>query len=289
MIVDLDGQHLDAQQARVSPFDGAYLYGDGLFDTLRSYRGHLYRLEDHLARLRREAELLQLPLDTGLEGWKERLRALLEANDLMDDDARLRIQISRGGDAETHPYLADPEGLEPVVFVVARPVDPALERQQREGVRVMSLQNSFARGNFPLIKSLNYLPSVMALRFANSSGFAEALLLNRQQKVLEGASSNVFVVQGGRLRTPSTRLGLLPGITRDVVLELAGELGIAAEEVGFELRDLLIADEVFLTGSVKEVVPVIGVDRSVIGPGEPGPVTRRIQQAYRDDVERRRP
>jgi branched-chain amino acid aminotransferase len=286
VIVHLDGELIDASEARVSPFDAAYLYGDGLFDTLRSYSGVLYRLQDHLDRIVREAELLQLPFEPDLELWATRIGELLSANDLLDVDARVRTQISRGGNSEVDPALAHPESIQPVVFILAKAVEPAVSRMQEQGVRVMSLQNSFARGNFPLIKSLNYLPSVMAQRFALSSGFDEAILFNRQQKVLEGASSNVFMVSDGRLRTPSTRLGLLPGITRDTVLSLAAKMGLSVDEAGFELRDLLIADEVFLTGSVKEVVPVVGIDNSSVGEGVPGPITRQLQRAYRDDVQR---
>jgi branched-chain amino acid aminotransferase len=286
VIVHLDGELVDADAARVSPFDAAYMYGDGLFDTLRSYQGTLYRLEDHLQRLAREAELLQLDVDLDLDTWAARIGGLLAANELLDTDARVRTQISRGGHPSVDPARGEPGSVSPVIFIVARAVEAEVMRMQREGVRVMTLQNSFARGNFPLIKSLNYLPSVMAQRFAHGAGYHEALLFNRQQKVLEGASSNVFLARDGQLRTPSTRLGVLPGITRDVVLDLARETGLRVDEAGFELRDLLVADEVFLTGSVKEILPVIQIDHSTIGDGRPGPITRQLQEAYRDDVRR---
>ncbi len=288
MIVHLDGELIEARAARVSPFDAAYLYGDGIFDTLRSYEGFLYRFDEHLDRLEREAELLQLPFDRDADLWRARIEELLEANQLKEVDARVRTQISRGGDPDTDPRRSHPEEVHPVVFITAQAVDSTVATMQERGVRVLTLQNSFARGNFPLIKSLNYLPSVMAQRFALSSGFEEAILFNRQQKVLEGSASNVFLVHEGRLRTPSTRLGLLPGITRDTVLELCRGEGLAVDEVGFELRDLLIADEVFLTASIKEIVPVIGIDNSTVADGQPGPITRRLQRVYHEDVDRAR-
>jgi len=284
VIVELNGELMDAQEARISPFDQGFLYGDGIFDTLRSYRGFLYRLEDHVERLWREADLLQIPFDPSTHSWRTRITSLLQANELVQLDARIRIQISRGGDAQTDHVHAQPDQLKPNVFITARPVAESLARQQDEGIRIMSLQSSFARGNFPQIKSLNYLPSIMALRFAEAKGYAEACLLNFQQKVLEGATSNIFVLRGGTLLTPPARLGLLPGITRDVVLRLGRALDLHIEERAFELREMLIADEVFVTGSVKEIVPVIGVDRTRIGDGRPGPWTRRLAEAYARDV-----
>jgi branched-subunit amino acid aminotransferase/4-amino-4-deoxychorismate lyase len=147
------------------------------------------------------------------------------------------------------------------------------------------MQSAFARGNFPQIKSLNYLPSIMALRFARARGFDEACLLNRQNKVLECATSNIFLLKGKILRTPSRRLGILPGITRGRILQLAEQQGLKVEEAASELRDLVTADEVFLTGSVKEITPVVGLDEGPVARGQAGEWTRRLQDVYREDIE----
>jgi len=288
MLVDLGGTLVPAADARVSPFDGGFLYGDGIFDTLRTYRGFAFQLDEHLDRLQREAELLQLQVDLDEARWSARLTALLEANDLRGRDAAVRIQVSRGGDPDTDQIHADPASLRPTEFMFARAVGPEVQRRQEDGVRILSMQPAFARGNFPQMKTLNYLPSVMASRFAQAQGYDEAILLNRQSKILEGASSNVFVVKDNTVRTPSVRLGLLPGITRQKVMEIAAGLGLRVEETASELRDLMLADEVFLTGSVKEVVPVIGVDKSDVANALPGLWTQQIQQAYHDEVERAR-
>lgn len=285
MIVDLDGALVDASEARVSPFDGAYQYGDGVFDTLRSYRGHLFRFEAHLDRLRRQVELLQIDLDLDTAPWETRVTALLDANDLVDTDARIRIQISRGGDASTDHVGGSPSDVAPVTLITAREVDESIAARQRDGIRVMAMQPAFARGNFPQVKSLNYLPSLMALRFARDGGFDEAILMNAHRRVLEAATGNVFAIQGNVLRTPSSRLGILPGITRDTVLRIAPDLGLQVDDVLGELRDVLVADEVFITGSVREIVPVVGVDQTVIGEGIPGPWTARIQERYGEEVE----
>ena len=288
MIVDLDGTLVTAAEARVSPFDGAYQYGDGLFDTLRSYRGFPFRLEQHLDRLKRQAELLQIDFDDSTEHWSTRITAVLDANDLIDVDARVRVQISRGGDETTDHVGASPTDVAPITMITARRVDDAVAKQQEDGIRVMAMQPAFARGNFPQLKSLNYLPSLMALRFAREAGFEEALLLNSHRRVIEAATANVFAIEGNVLRTPSARLGLLPGITRQIVLDLAPELGLRVDEVLGEIRDLVLAEEVFVTASVREIVPVIGIDQATIGAGMPGPWTRRLQERYRELVERER-
>lgn len=288
MIVDLDGALIEARDARVSPFDGAYQYGDGIFDTLRSYRGHLFQFDAHLERLRRQAELLQLDLDLDRAPWETRITALLDANDLIDVDARVRIQVSRGGDETTDHVGAAPDDVEPVTLITARALSVVVEAQQRDGIRALSMQPAFARGNFPQIKSLNYLPSLMALRFAREAGYEEAILLNAHRRVLESATGNVFVVDGNVLRTPSSRLGILPGIARDTVLGLASGVGLQVDDVLGELRDLVLADEVFLTNAVREIVPVVGIDQATIGTGMPGPWTQRLQEAYREEVDRQR-
>jgi branched-chain amino acid aminotransferase len=288
MIVDLDGELIAAEDARVSPFDAAYQYGDGVFDTLRAYRGFLFCVREHFERIARQVELLQLPVDPRVDAWHARLHRLLEANQLTTCDARVRIQIGRGGGPDTDLVGGDPEAIPPVVFITARPVAPSIQEWQSNGIHVLSMQASFSRGNFPQLKTLNYLPSLMAQRFASAQGYQEACLLNRQNRVLEGATSNLFCLRGRNLRTPPLRMGILPGVTRAHVLQLAAKAGLNPTEEAFELRDLLLADEVFITGSVKEIVPVVRVDRATIGRGHPGTVTRFLQQAYRDSVEQAR-
>jgi len=142
----------------------------------------------------------------------------------------------------------------------------------------------FARGNFPQLKTLNYLPAVMALRFAFAEGCQEALLTDRHGKLLEGSTSNLFLVRDGRLVTPPSRLGLLAGRTRALVLRLAPEAGLEVEEAAIERRDLLTAAEAFLSGSVKEIVPLVRADGAPVGGGRPGPVTRDLQQRYQRAV-----
>lgn len=288
MKVHLNGELVDAGQACVSPFDAGYLYGDGIFDTLRCYRGFPYLLAEHIERLAHEAQLLQIPFDPSPGTWNHLLRELLEANGLLETDARVRLQVSRGGGPDTNHVDADPDGITPVVFLNAREVSSNIAELQQTGAGVLAMKSSFARGNFPQIKSLNYLPSIMALRFARAQGYEEAVLVNSQNKLLEGATSNIFLLRDQTLRTPSPRLGLLPGVTRSRVIALARELGLKVEEAATELRDMVTADEVFLTGSVKEIVPVVAVDGGEIAGGKVGPWTQRLLDAYHEDVEKAR-
>jgi branched-subunit amino acid aminotransferase/4-amino-4-deoxychorismate lyase len=285
MLVYLDGQYLDAAAARVSLFDGGYLCGDGLFETLRLYRGRPFDLAGHLERLRRELDLLGFRWRPDLAELDHILRELAARNGLADRDARARLSVSRGARPGATLPLDGLDDLEPTISATVSPLPDAVSRWQADGLRAQLMRPVFARGNFPQLKTLNYLPSVLALRFAHAAGFEEALLQDRRGRILEGAASNVFLVKDGRLRTPHPRLGLLPGRTRALVLALARRLGRRVEEEAFALRDLLGADEAFLTGSVKEVTPLVGVDDAVIGDGRPGPVTREIQTRYRQDVE----
>jgi D-amino acid aminotransferase len=288
MKVDLNAQILDADEARVSPFDAGYMFGDGLFETVRSYEGFPFDLGRHLMRMRHAAELLQIPFDGDPAGWEPRLRRLLAANDLNHGDAIVRIQLSRGGTAGTDHVAGDPGDTDAVEFVTTRPLPSEVDLWQRDGARVTCVQSSFARGNFPQFKSLNYLPSLMALRFARAAGCAEAILLSKQSHVLEGATSNVFMLRDGILSTPPTSTGILPGIARSRALELAGELGLPRDERPLELREFLAADEIFLSSAVKEVLPVVDVDGKTIGDGRPGPWTRQLHEAYRTAVETER-
>lgn len=284
MIVYLNGAFVDAQEAHVSLFDGGYLYGDGLYETLRLYQGRPFDLAEHLARLARELELLGYGWRPDADTVHSVLVELAERNDLASGDARARLIVSRGGGPAEPLPLDGLLDLPPTVAAWVQPLPPELTAWQRDGIAVSVMRPPFARGNFPQLKTLNCLPPVMALRFAHQSGSQEALLTDRHGKLLEGTASNLFLVAGDRLTTPAARLGLLAGRTRALVLELARSQGLIVEEAACERRELLTADEVFLSGSVKEIVPVVRVDGQRVGDGAPGPRTRALQSAYRQAV-----
>ncbi|MHB8078568.1 MAG: aminotransferase class IV [Candidatus Krumholzibacteriia bacterium] len=284
MVVYLNGAFLEAADARVSLFDGGYLYGDGLYETLRLYAGRPFDLAGHLARLTRELALLGY-------GWRPDAAAigtifteLARRNGLLAVDARARLTISRGGSPEDPLPLAPLPGATETVSAWTLPLAPDLPAWQENGVAVCVMKSPFARGNFPQLKTLNTLPPVMALRFAHGEGCQEAILVDRQGKLLEGTTSNLFLVHGDRLTTPPARLGLLAGRTRALVLHLAAAAGLAVDETACDRRDLLTAGEAFLSGSVKEIVPIVRAEGRPVGSGRPGPVTQDLQRRYRQAV-----
>ena len=281
-IVYLNGTLVSAQEAKISPFDRGFLYGYGLFETMRSYKGHVFRLDRHLARLKRSAALLALASELEAYDLEQAVYDTLEANRLKD--ARIRLTVSAGIGERG---LAPPNLGSITVMVSAQKLDLPPPQVYRRGIRaaiVSTRRNSLS----PLaqIKAANYLDSFVALSQAVALGAEEAILLNERGFVAECSTSNIFLVAKGLLLTPSVGSGILPGITREAVLELARTLRIEALEGEIAVAHLLGAEEAFLTTSVREIVPITSVDAKPIGSGRPGPVTGRLMAAYKELVER---
>jgi branched-chain amino acid aminotransferase len=271
--VSLNGRLIKAAQARISVFDRGFLYGDGLFETMRSYHGRVLGLSDHLQRLRASAALLELRLPR--HPWRRHIDALLERCRLTTSDAAVRVTITRGAGV---PGLVPPKGLTPTVLIVATPVAEALARQQRHGIKVVLLpfgREGFLAGH----KTLDYLPAILGRTRAQRQGAQEALFVEGD-RVTEATTANLFVVRRGRLLTPPL-VGVLPGVTRMWIMEAARRSGIEAREGTIRTRTLLEADEVFLTSSVVEVLPVTSIGDRRIGSGKVGSVTQVVQSRYR--------
>jgi len=279
-IVYLDGTLVPRQEAMVSPFDRGFLYGYGLFETMRSYEGRVFRLDRHLTRLRLSAQRLALASELEAYDLEQAVYRTLEANKLADARIRLTVSAGPGGRA-----LAPPAGgpITVLVFVEKLALSPQACEQGVRAALVSSRRNSLS----PLsrVKATNYLDNLVAYSEAVTSGAEEAILLNERGFIAEGSMSNIFLVAEGMLLTPSEESGILPGITREAVLELARALGIEAVEGEIPLVDLLRADEAFLTSSVREVLPITSIDNDPVGKGGPGPVTRRLMAAYSQLVE----
>jgi len=279
-IVYLNGELVPRHEARISPFDRGFLYGYGLFETMRAYKGCVFRLERHLARLRRSAERLTFASGLGAYDLEQAIYRTLEANKLAN--ARMRLTVSAGPGERG---LAPPaEGL--ITVLVFAEKLALLPKAYEQGIRaaiVSPRRNSLS----PLsrIKSTNYLDNLMAYSEATALGADEAILLNERGFIAEGSMSNIFLVTNGLLLTPSEESGILPGITREAVLELARDLGIEAVAGEIPLADLTQADEAFLTSSVREVLPIASIDTKPVGQGRPGPMTKRLMAAYRQLVE----
>ena len=281
-IVYLNGDLMPLSQARISPLDYGFLHGYGLFETARAYGGQVFRLEKHLARLERSARALHIDLGS-MTRLKEAVCDTLTANHL--SDARVRITISAGEEGPSPDEL--PKGR-PTVLITARSYVPPSAQVYRRGFRaIVSRLHRSPRSPVPRLKSTSSLDIMLARQEAASHGVDHAILLNDDGQVAEGSSSNVFYVKDSRLFTPDQHCGILPGVTRDVILrEIAPSLKVSADEGKMTLTDLLGADEAFLTNSIFEIMPLTVVAERSIGTGHPGPLTRRFMKAYKALVER---
>jgi branched-chain amino acid aminotransferase group I len=277
-IIYLNGALVPREEARVSPLDRGFLYGYGLFETMRAYRGRVFRLDRHLARLMRSAQRLGLASELDPTGLEQAIYKTLKANKLAE--ARIRLTVSAG---EGERGLVPPTSGKLTIMVVVERLSPQVDEDGVSAAIVSPRRNS--QSPLSRIKSLNYLDSLIAHSEALARGADEAIMLNERGVVCECSTSNIFLVVAGKLITPSEESGILPGITREAILDLAQALGIeAAVEDEIPPSDLLRADEAFLTNSVREIVPIVMVDGKAIGPGKPGAVTRRLMAAYRELV-----
>ena len=274
-IVYLNGCLMPRSQASISVLDYGFLYGYGLFETMRAYGGQVFRLNSHLSRLARSAEILGLPIEA-LE-LKGAVMDTIQANKL--SDARIRITISIGeGGMTPDPSTCD----KPTVLILAGHYQPYPEQVYQKGFRaVVSSIRRNSQSPLSRLKSANYLESMLAKQQARAAGVDEALCLNEKGLLAEASMSNIFLVTDGILRTPGQESGVLPGITRETILELASQLGINTLEQDIRLDELFQAQEAFLTNSLVEVMPLIEVDGEFIGSGRPGSLTQRLMVAYK--------
>jgi branched-chain amino acid aminotransferase len=273
----LNGRLVRATEASVSVFDRSFLLGDGLFETMRATGGRLFRPERHLSRLERGAARLRMALPAAADELLGALRETVRANHL--EDAALRLTISRGNGP---PGL----GLEgtgpPVCMIAARPFQGYPHHWYDPGAA--SIISSVVKNEQSLLaglKTTSYVEHVVARAEAMERGADEALLLNTRGHLVEGSGSNLFAVIAGELSTPDVESGCLPGVTREAVLKLARESGLAIREGTLLLAELIAAAEAFLTNSLLGVAPLVRVDGRSIGPGQPGPVTRKLAERYR--------
>jgi branched-chain amino acid aminotransferase len=265
------------ESAAVSPLDRGFLFGDGVYETIRAYGGRPFLLREHLERLQRSAERLEIPLERAVVDIEQELHRTLADADLAD--AAIRIVLTRG----RGPIGYDPEGCGPPTLVIhVRPCPDLPPSFVREGVDVaiVEVTRNAISALDPAIKSNNLLNNFLAWRAARRLGAFEPILLNAAGRLTEGASSNLFVVRSGRLLTPPLEDGLLEGITRGLVLELARSGGLDAAEASLGADDLRTGDEAFLTSTLKGVLPIRRCDGWPIQHGRPGAITRRLIALY---------
>lgn len=280
-VVSIDGVLRAPDQATVSAYDRGFLYGDAVFEVFRTYGGRPFAIDEHLARLRRSAERVFIPLPVDDATLRLEIEEALGAAG--NDESYVRLVLTRG----SGPLSLDPDtAAHPLRVLYVEPVVPPPRDAYVHGVSLVTVHTRRATDDTSAAgaKVSNYLANLLAMREAKGKGAHEALIADAGGHVVEGASSNVFVVSGGRLATPPESAGILVGITRAHVLESARALGIPTEERAVSLADVYGADEVFITSSIRELIPVVRVDDRVVGPGNPGPISRALHRRFRDDV-----
>jgi branched-chain amino acid aminotransferase len=272
-IIFMNDRLVPEEEARISVFDHGLLYGDGVFEGLRSYSGRVFRLDAHLDRLWASARAISLEIPLAKEVVAKAVNDTLAANKLVD--GYVRLVVTRGAGS----LGLDPNRTKnPQVIVIADTISLYPREFYEKGLRIVTAatQRVHSAALSPRIKSLNYLNNIMAKLEGLQAGCVEALMLNHKGEVAECTGDNVFVVRSGRLLTPPPDAGILEGITRGAVMDLAHAAGIDCLETTLTRYDLYTADECFLTGTAAEVIPVVEIDGRKVGSGTPGPITARL-------------
>ncbi len=267
--VYLNGEYLPLAEAKVSVLDRGFLFGDGVYEVIPAYRGHLFRFDDHLRRLNNSLSNIRLMLHKTAEQWRTVLEPLLST----DRDQYIYLQITRGV-APTRDH-AFPEHAEPTVFAMCSDIKPFTDRET--GVKAVTLDDS--RWDLCHVKATTLLANILLRQQAVEQGAAEAILV-KNDYVTEGAASNIFAVIDGVLKTPETSGEILPGITREVIIELAQKNQLPYQEAPISLAEIKHASEIWLTSSTREIIPVVELDGQRIGNGKPGPIWQNMNQLF---------
>lgn len=279
--VMIDGEIRERDAALVSVFDRGFLYGDSVFETIRTYGGRPFALDEHLARLARSAELVFIELPVPLAQLASEISRLLSS--VANSESYIRVMISRGqGDLGLDPTAAT-QPLRVIIVSDLVEVAPAI---RAAGIKTITYRTqrpadaTSAEG----AKIGNYLAAALAMRSAKAKGALEALIVDKQGQVVEGATSNLFYVRQGALFTPPIQAGILPGITRAKVLDVARQLGIPVSYALPSVAELEAADEVFISSSIRELLGVVQIDDTVIAGGAVGPLTRSLHERFRQNA-----
>jgi branched-chain amino acid aminotransferase len=273
----IDGKLYDQENAKISVYDHGLLYGDGVFEGIRVYQGKIFECDAHLHRLFDSARSIRLTPNQSREELKTIMHEVVRANGL--SDCYIRLILTRGvGYLGLNPNRCPT----PSTIVIADTIDIYPKETYEKGMSIItaSVIRNHPNAVSPRIKSLNYLNNILAKLEAADAGVPEAVMLNHDGNVSECSADNIFIVRGGQLQTPCTADGILEGVTRRVILDLAKKLGIDAVEKTIQRFDLYIAEECLLTGTAAEVVPVTKIDSRPIGTGLPGPITAKLKDAF---------
>lgn len=277
LLVYIDGEYYPKSQAKISVYDHGLLYGDGVFEGIRAYNGVVFKLKEHIDRLYRSAHAIMLQIPVAKEEMINTVLETLRKNNLKD--AYIRLVVTRGvGDLGLDPRKCS----KPTIIIITDTIALHKSEAKEKGITAMLtwVKRDPVDATSHEIKSLNYLNSILAKIEANISGVDEAICLDKNGFVCEGVAENIFIVKNGRIYTPPSYTGALPGITADAVKELAKSLGYEVIEKNITPYELFTADEVFFTGTAAEIIPVREINKRQIGNGKPGPITKRLMEEF---------
>ena len=275
--VYINGQWYDREEAKISVYDHGLLYGDGVFEGLRVYGGKVFRLPQHLDRLWHSAKAIWLEIPMSRDEMAQSVNDTVKLNNIQD--GYVRLVVTRGvGTLGLDPNKTS----HPQVIIITDRIELYPQEFYDNGLAIITVSTirNHPAALSPRIKSLNYLNNILAKIEGLQAGCVESLMLNHRGEVAECTGDNIFLVYRRQVLTPPIDAGILEGITRDVVIELAGQAGLTVREVPLTRHDVYIADECFLTGTAAEIVPVVQVDSRLIGDGKPGPVTRDLTARF---------
>ncbi|CAG9620670.1 branched-chain-amino-acid transaminase [Sutcliffiella rhizosphaerae] len=278
----MNNQLVEKEKAVVSVYDHGFLYGDGVFEGIRMYNGNVFRLREHLERLYDSAKSVLLNIPYTMSELEEIIAETLRKNELQDT-AYIRLVLSRGvGDLGLDPSKCKTPNL----IVIAEQLALFPKELYDVGIKMVTVPTRRNRPDIlsPKVKSLNYLNNIMVKAEANMAGADEALTLNTEGYVAEGSGQNIFILKGNKLLTPPSYVGALEGVTRNAIIDLTKEMGYDLQEIPFTRHDVYVADEVFLTGTAAEVIPVISLDGRTVADGKPGKETHKILHRFRQLV-----
>lgn len=277
----LNGQLVNKDQAVVSVYDHGLLYGDGVFEGIRVYSAKVFRNREHVLRLYESAKAIRLEIPITPEEMEQAVAATVAANGLVDGYVRLVVTRGAGSLGLDIRRTSNPQ-----VIIIADTISLYPEEHYQNGLKIITASTirNHPAALSPRIKSLNYLNNILAKIEGTDAGCLEALMLNHKGDVAECTGDNLFIVKDGVLKTPPIDAGILEGITRNVVIELAQEAGISVKEATLQRHDLFVADECFLTGTAAEVIPVVSLDGRQIGDGSPGPISKQLRARFQEYV-----
>jgi len=282
LMIYLNGKFVPEEEAKISVFDHGLLYGDGVFEGVRSYNGRIFKLTEHIKRLYDSAKAIMLEIPLESAELEKVVIQTVKINNLKD--SYIRIVVTRGiGDLGLDPRKCKV----PTVFVIASKIQLYPTSFYEKGLNIITVatRRNFPEAINPNIKSLNYLNNILAKIEANNAGAVEALILNQEGYVSECTGENIFIVKNNSLITPPTYAGVLEGITRNTIISIGKKINLEVKEINLTRYDLYISDECFLTGTAAEIIPVTYIDGRKIGTGKPGEITDKIKKEFKKIIE----